>query len=172
MVSISCSSIKRKQALGVTVDKARSDVHPCFYAGWAIFVHTALHKQGQGLQTWSPSGSAAVGLVGFAHQWLTSGARKGAEALDGSSLSQSICITAWSRMGPPSSSTPRSPWLWVESDPGPHRQGSHLDGSRLEVAAYLNQDEPGEQRQKLNETHLNHTVTDRKTYIHLIQIDD
>lgn len=57
-------------------------------------------------------------------------------------------VTARSRMGARSSSTQRSPWLWVESSPGLRHRGSRPGGNRPAAAACSGQGGSGERRRQ------------------------
>lgn len=125
------------------MDKARSYIRPPFLRGPSVSVHEVLWEQVFGFGAGSPQ-AAELGIRKEASGTARLKSASGPEAktLQGLSQDSSIIITAWSKTGPRSSSTLRSPWLWAESSPDPRRLGSRPDGSRPEAAACLDQDGP------------------------------
>lgn len=101
-----------------------------------------LHALEFGFRKSSDSTAVQLGEKGLCHQRFKSRTGSGAKPLRGSYSTSTI--TARSRTIPRSSNTQKSPWLWVESGPGPRHRGPHPDGSRPEAAACLNQDGPGQ----------------------------
>ena len=148
----SCRLMKRKieksSSFGVTVDKACSYIHQPLLVGWAFRCTQSCINRSFGFRAGSPQAAQRGSWV----RKKASGTSDLRQQLELEprpcrGLSQDSSVTAWSKMGPQSSSTWRSPWLWAESGLGPRHQGPRPGGSRPEAAACLNQGGPGEQRE-------------------------